>query len=895
MKPLWPILREKCHRMFFRAGKKESIKARIVLPFIVFVVLLLLLAAYGSFLLQQYHLNAEADSKVASINHIFTSFLTQESLRLGSQLEFIARDEKLLAAWQEKNRYQLYEAAQPLYERLKRDYGVSHFYFIDQEKMCFLRVHTPSHHGDLLNRHTLNEAAREDKVFSGIELGPLGTFTLRVVYPWKHENKLIGYLELGEEIEQITPFLKTTLGLDLLFIIDKQNIDRQSFEAGCQSFGKTGNWEDFAQFVVINNTLGNMAPRLQEFLAEHYSHEETGRANIVIGGRYYRIADLPLIDAAKHAVGKMVVLYDTTEKITAYKRIVINIFVVVFSIMGMLFIFFYYYTDHLEEKMETYRSGLEKNVEERTVELAMVNEKLMAELAERKKIQDQLKRSQDEWRKSFDGLTDIVTIQRRDMQIVKANKAAHDLFGKGGRGVVGKYCYEVFRGLNSPCEGCPVSEILFDFGKHTEIVNHQRLNKTFFVSSSPILDEKGEVEFIVHVAKDITEQKKLEEELLQSRKLEAIGTLAGGIAHDFNNILMAILGYVELAREEISDNVQAVADLDEAIRGAQRARELVRQILVFSRKEEYEIEPLFPHLIVKESLKLMRASLPASVEIQENIDPDCGLVLADPVKIQQILMNLCTNALHAMEDEEGILKVSLTRTELTADDVIGDYKITPGPFVELKVSDTGHGMDEATQARIFEPFFTTKDVDKGTGMGLAVVHGIVRDFGGVIRVESAPGKGAAFSVYLPAMVEEKAGEQKEAAKAEELPPVTGKILCVDDEETIVHLQKSFLERHGYEVVGFTSSVDALDHFRKTRNSWDLMITDQTMPQMTGEKLVREVLKIRPDLPIIICTGYSSQISEEKARSLGIKAYALKPIDMKYFELLVRGVLSEAKG
>jgi PAS domain S-box-containing protein len=874
------------------AENKESIKTRIVLPVILFVFILLLLAVHGSYLLQQYHLNAEMDGKIESVNQIFSGYLAQESDRLEAQLDLISRDENLLAAWKEKNRDKLYQAAQPIYEKINLKYGVSHFYFIDPDRTCFLRVHAPDRHGDLISRKTLVRAVKSAGTVSGIELGPLGTVTLRVVFPWMDDHRLIGYLELGEEIENLASFLKTTLGLDFIFLIDKEHLGREEWEYGNRLRGKMEYWDEFKQFVVINKTTGALNPRLRKYLA--FQAVNPGNGVLSYDGRHYRIAALPLMDAGMVRVGRIIALYDTTEKSNAFKQIIINISALVFAAIGLLFIFFYYYTDRLEEKLDSYQDRLEKKVAERTSELSVVNEKLLIELAERRKIQEKLKRSKEEWRKSFNALSDIVTIQNKEMKIIKANRAAYDILGKHAGEIVGKHCYEVFRGIDLPCDGCPVSESLFDFGKHTEIVYHQQLRKTFHVSSSPILDEHGEVEFIVHAAKDITLQKKMEEELFQSRKLEAIGTLAGGIAHDFNNILMAILGYIELARENISDQEQAVADLDEASKGAQRARELVRQILVFSRKDDYEIEPLFPHLVIKESLKLLRASLPTSIRIQENIDPECGSVLADPVRIQQIMMNLCTNALHAMEHEEGVLRVSLERKELTADEVVGDYIVRPGPYIELTVSDTGHGMSQETMEHIFEPFFTTKDVDKGTGMGLAVVHGIVRDFGGMIKVESAPGKGSTFTVYLPLMGDGPGPKAQEEKGPELFQPGSGRILCVDDERPIVRLQKSFFERLGYEVAAFTSSLKALEHFRKEPQKWDLLITDQTMPEMTGENLVREILKIRPELPVIICTGYSSQISEEKATALGIKAYVLKPIDMKYFETLVRKVLAEAE-
>lgn len=311
-----------------------------------------------------------------------------------------------------------------------------------------------------------------------------------------------------------------------------------------------------------------------------------------------------------------------------------------------------------------------------------------------KKQQSELKRAKDEWERSFDSIQDIVTIQDKDMCIVRANKAACRFFKKEFNEILGMHCYELFRGIKKPCDLCPIIETLEDYETHSSVIEHNNLGKIFHVSSSPIFDEKGELIHLIHVAKDFTSYKKMEEDLFQAHKMEAVGTLAGGIAHDFNNILSAVIGYSELAKLNIKDPHKAESDINEVLKAGTRAQNLVKQILSFSRKGEEKFESFDPYLVVKETLKLLRSSIPTTIQIQEEIDINTGGIIADPTNIQQILMNLCTNALHSMESEQGVLKVSLLRKELSTNDVSGDFGVFPGSFMELSVSDTGHGIEK---------------------------------------------------------------------------------------------------------------------------------------------------------------------------------------------------------
>ncbi|MBU0730467.1 MAG: ABC transporter substrate-binding protein [Proteobacteria bacterium] len=407
------------------------------------------------------------------------------------------------------------------------------------------------------------------------------------------------------------------------------------------------------------------------------------------------------------------------------------------------------------------------------------------------------------------------------------------------------------------------------------------------LSAAAERDEEGNIVRSLAVLEDVTEKNRLEAQLRHTQKMEAIGTLSGGIAHDFNNILAAILGYTEMARDDIPEWSPAKFQIEEVLKAGNRAKDLVKQILAFSRKAEQNRIPVQIPLLIQETLNFLRASIPTTIEIKLNVDPDCGSILADPTQIHQVLMNLCTNAAHAMEKDGGILTLDLREVDLTIADLGNDINHRPGSYILLEVRDTGSGIEKELLDRIFDPYFTTKEVGKGSGMGLAVVHGIVRSHEGLITVESTPGQGTAFKLFFPKIMDE-----VEAIAPDTSPLPVGKehILIVDDEPSISTLTQKRLEMLGYQTTAMTSSVETLELFRSAPNAYDLVITDQTMPYMTGEKLAKELLKIRPNLPIIMCTGYSSKIDADKANTLGISAFIMKPVDNKELARTVRQAL-----
>ncbi len=429
---------------------------------------------------------------------------------------------------------------------------------------------------------------------------------------------------------------------------------------------------------------------------------------------------------------------------------------------------------------------------------------------------------------------------------------------------------------------------------HGEFYN-KRKNGSFYWENaiiSPIVDEDGKITNFLAFKEDISVRKEIEARLNQAQKMEAIGTLAGGIAHDFNNILFPIIGHTEMLLEDFADNLPAKESLNEIYTSALRAKELVKQILTFSRQEKNELHLFKIQPVVKEALKLIRSTIPATIEINQDINNECGPVKADPTQIHQIIMNLATNAFHAMEETGGKLTITLDEIEFDNMDILRP-EMSPGSYICLSVSDTGTGMSADIMDKIFDPFFTTKPKGKGTGMGLSVVHGIVMKMNGDIRVYSEPGKGTRFSVYLP--VEK--GNAAESGKAHHavIQGGTEHILLVDDEKSVIEMETQMLERLGYQVTSRTSAIEALKFFQAGPYQFDLVITDMAMPEMAGDRLACALVDIRPDIPVLLCTGFGDILSRDRAQAMGIRAVLLKPVVISELASRIRDLLDNTMG
>ena len=420
-----------------------------------------------------------------------------------------------------------------------------------------------------------------------------------------------------------------------------------------------------------------------------------------------------------------------------------------------------------------------------------------------------------------------------------------------------------------------------------ENVRKDGMTITADCSIFPVRNQQGRMENFIVFMRDVTLEIQMEERLQQAQKLEAIGALAGGIAHDFNNILYPLVGYAEMLRDDIPVNSPFRPNIEEILHSAVRARELVQQILTFSRQTREKDRPIRLQHIIKETLKLLRASIPKTIQIKQRIDDKCGMVIADPTQIHQIIMNLATNAYHAMEDATGIMELSLEQIRFDAGNGAPEGKLS-GSYACLRVTDTGKGMEKNILSKVFDPYFTTKPEGKGTGLGMSIIHGIVKKCGGDIRIKSIPGVGTDVFVYFP--VNETVPNDFYDDDDTIILEGNERVLLVDDEKAILDVERVVLERLGYHVTCQNDSSEAADTFKQDPNQFDLVITDMTMPGLTGFQLSKEIKKHRPEIPIIICTGYSEQIDEEKCKAFGIEGFIMKPMVKKELATAIRKVL-----
>ncbi|MFH1742854.1 MAG: response regulator [bacterium] len=513
---------------------------------------------------------------------------------------------------------------------------------------------------------------------------------------------------------------------------------------------------------------------------------------------------------------------------------------------------------------------------------------MLQDVTDRKKTERSLACAKEEWERTFDSQPDLIAIISNQYKILRVNKAMADRLGVTAEEAVGLTCYECVHGTKEPPSYCPHAQLLTDRHEHTEEIHEDRLEGDFLVTVSPLHDPGGRLIGSVHIARDITEQKKLEQQLIQAQKMEAVGRLAGGIAHDFNNVLMVVTGYSEFVLRKLREDDPMREDVEEIKKAGERAATLTRQLLAFSRRQVLQPETLNLNTLIADMDKMLRHLIGEDIEVLTTLCPDLGQVKVDPGQIEQVIMNLAINARDAMP-QGGKIIMETANVDLDEDYTRGHAGASPGPHVMLALSDTGCGMDAETRERVFEPFFTTKEKGKGTGLGLSTVYGIVKQSGGCIYLYSEPGKGATFKIYLP-RVEEATESAKPKRTSTGSYRGTETILLVEDEEVVRNLVSRMLKEHGYTVLEASSGSEALQMCARREGPIHLLVTDVVMPGMSGRDLSERLSSERPEIKVLYMSGYTDNaIVQHGVLEEGVH-FLQKPIMPEALARKVREVL-----
>lgn len=623
------------------------------------------------------------------------------------------------------------------------------------------------------------------------------------------------------------------------------------------------------QILIKTHLIASTAKRLSELNKQKMfrSLKKLGALILSVGSLLFIVSILVSYYLQSSIIKSLKKLYETSKKITQGN---LNVKTNITS------------HDELGHLSKTFDNMIE-SLKNTTVK----KEKLENEIQSHKITLKKLQQSELKFRSMIEQMSDPVYICSPDRKIEYMNPSMTKLIG---RNAVGEICYQVFHQSQKPCKLCAFDKI--KKGITLESKNNLSLKqKKFRVTNMPMVNPTGLISKM-SILRDITdflkaveEKKKAEQQLYEANKMEAIGNLAGGIAHDFNNILSSIIGFSEIALSSVKENPELHDDLLEINTAGKRAAELVKQILIFARKTDEEVKPIEIEPVATEAISLLKSTIPSNIEIIDHLNSN-NIIIANETRIHQVFMNLCTNASHSMERKGGKLIISVADINLNYE--MGSHLSLPsGNYVKIEISDTGMGIPHNIIDSIFEPYFSTKQIGKGTGLGLATVHGIVEKYSGKIQVASEYGKGTTFTIFLPG----KRGQKSIAIDSYKNESFMGSevILLVDDEKSITKMNRKFLENLGYTIIESNDSLEALTIFNKDPDYFDLIVSDMTMPNMTGDSLANEMLKTRPGLPIILCTGYSKIVSKEKALNMGIRAYIEKPIDTQKLSKIIREI------
>ena len=888
----------------------HPLRKQIIIPLLFSLFIMLAASVASVFLIQRLHMVSTIKSNVNGVQQLFPTLLEMESSLLAAQIDLLEKDRDLQEAWLARDRAALLQTAAPFFSDINMKYSITHFYYIDLDRNCFLRVHNPERYGDYINRLTMNNAARSGSDSSGIELGPLGTFTLRVVHPWFINGVLAGYIELGKEILHIAPMIKRSLNVDLIFTISKTRLHRSDWEEGMRMLGRKADWDLFPDSVVIDATNEDMPRQIGERLSLPHKDHTGDILELTSDNSKLRAMFVSLVDVAARDVGDIIVISDVTELVYNLNMITLSILTLFLLIGGILLAFMYYFLtktentissiqDKLvaeieehkqtEEELKHHRDNLELLVRERTLELNNSLSSLKSEVEDRRSAEEALRLSEAQFRGVFEGSALGITISDTEGHILQCNSAYQEMLG---------YSQEELTDMNF--SALTHSE---DVDKHMGLYHELLAGKRDFFTAekryiskdgrvvwgqltvSLVRDRSGKPVFVIGLIENIGERKLLEMERIKAGKLESIGLLAGGIAHDFNNLLTAIIGNIALAKNYIEPENKAAVRLQQAEKALLRSKDLTQQLLIFSKGGDPVKKSVAIADVIRESASF--ALRGANVKCSFDIADDLWRILVDSGQFSQVIQNLVINADHAMP-EGGTVAISARNFTVTP---ASGMPIPEGNYVKISIQDNGQGIPPDNLPKIFDPYFTTKK--EGSGLGLSIVHSIVHNHDGHIDVDSLPGKGTAFHIYLPATLMK---DRREEIHQSEVLSGSGRILVMDDEEMIRDFVKELLESLGYDVELASDGEEAVSLYRIARDSgapFAAVLMDITVPGgMGGKEAITKLLAIDPDVKAIVSSGYARDPIMSNYRQFGFVGVVPKPYNLEEMSRELHRVLGD---
>lgn len=661
------------------------------------------------------------------------------------------------------------------------------------------------------------------------------------------DNRLKPVLDYRKEIENLTD----EFNLEKLKIFSPNGVILYSSDR--ENIGKINSHEYFHKTVARGGVYSKIVSRHSKSLEGRILEADVVETYVPI------MADGEFLGAIE-------IYYDITDRKDRQAMLIARfsgVIVIISLMLAMVFLKVFHRAgriiderNEVEEQLRSHKNRLEELVHERTKRLEYAHTELEKEVVERRQAEEQALKSKEHWERTFDAMGDLVTIQDIDMRIVKVNRATCEVFGVEPEELIGKCCYQVFRGIEKPCRGCPQLLVMRDSKTHSGEIHHKTLDKTFLVSGSPLFDESGKFSGIIHTAKDITEQKQLESQFIQAQKMEAVGRLSGGVAHDFNNLLSGIIGYSEMIKNDVGDDDRLWEPLEIIHESGKKAAALTRQLLAFSRKQVLEMSPVDLNLVVENMGKMLGRLIGEDIKLEIKTVNKHNYIMADAGQVEQVLMNMAVNARDAMPIG-GKLVLDVFPAEIVANQVKNNPGLSAGRFAVLQITDTGEGMAPEIREKIFEPFFTTKEQGKGTGLGMSTVYGIIKQHNGNIYVYSEPAKGTSFKIYFPVWEKEHFGQRDKQRLS--LPKGVETVLVVDDSEAILKLIADTLEPLGYTVLKSLNGEDALRLSAAYKGRIDLLLTDVVMPSMNGRQLSEAIVRKSPETRVLFMSGYTDDV------------------------------------